>query len=753
MTVAIGLLVVAAAALVVSGVPPLDVFRFFAWIGLGVALPGIAWIQALRRRATHPAEDAALGLVLGYACVVALYLVGRAVGLPLLVLAWPGGTLLAVIVVRQLRPSLGPSDHLPASWCLAMAAVLIVLLAQAASSFWAGHPLTVTHDAHVDMAYHLALVGELRHHVPPVVPFVQGEPLAYHWLFYVEAAAASWVTGIEPQTLLYRLEAAPMLAAFAVLTALAVRRFTATWWAGPLAAALAMFLAAAHPYGWIGGAVPDAQTLAATWTSPTNTFGLALGAGVLLLLFDRLGPLELPRSEWLPMVILVLAATGAKASFGPVLVCGLLAVVASGVLLARKVDRGALGALAIAILALLVAVALLFGGTTGGVRFGVGAMLRMPVALPTGVLASGILPMVAVLATALLVTLVLWTSMWGGSLALVRDRSILTDPRLVLAAGMAIAAAGATLLLLYPGMSQLYYLRGATGILGILTAVGITRLTPLGASAREAGWAVAAAVAGAVVVTVVGLASPGAAPTLAEDHLRGVALALLLPVAALVAAFGVAWGLLRARGRAAPRVRAATALLLVAFALGFGLPASIGALVHPADTSARDHITSDDIKAAQWLRDHSSPNDLVATNLHCLPTTSTPETCDARHFWVSGYSERRVLVEGWAYTAAAFARSAASGTSDRTLPFWDPARLAANDGVFTDPTPANVQVLRDQYGVRWLFASVSPEAMQAISALAILRYRADGLGIFELAGNTGLVGSGPWGIMSPPAVP
>jgi hypothetical protein len=93
----LGLLVLTAGVLLASGLAASDLVRFAAWTGLGVTLPGVVWIRALRQRAAHPAEDAALGLVLGYGCVIALYLVGRAAGVPLLVVAWPAGTLIAVV--------------------------------------------------------------------------------------------------------------------------------------------------------------------------------------------------------------------------------------------------------------------------------------------------------------------------------------------------------------------------------------------------------------------------------------------------------------------------------------------------------------------------------------------------------------------------------------------------------------------------------------------------------------------------------
>ncbi len=99
-------------------------------------------------------------------------------------------------------------------------------------------------------------------------------------------------------------------------------------------------------------------------------------------------------------------------------------------------------------------------------------------------------------------------------------------------------------------------------------------------------------------------------------------------------------------------LRGATGILLVALMIGFSLP-SVAALLASPVTVPRESleaIPAEAIAAARWLRDNSAPSDLVATNLHCLPQRGTSTACDARHFWVSAYSERHVLVEGWAYT-------------------------------------------------------------------------------------------------------
>ena len=84
------------------------------------------------------------------------------------------------------------------------------------------------------------------------------------------------------------------------------------------------------------------------------------------------------------------------------------------------------------------------------------------------------------------------------------------------------------------------------------------------------------------------------------------------------------------------------------------------------------------VEAARWVRDNSSPDQVLATNAHCR-AVGGDGVCDARSFWLSAYSERRVLVEGWLFAPRV------SETGEQS--FWDPALLALNDEAFTAPTP------------------------------------------------------------------
>lgn len=64
---------------------------------------------------------------------------------------------------------------------------------------------------------------------------------------------------------------------------------------------------------------------------------------------------------------------------------------------------------------------------------------------------------------------------------------------------------------------------------------------------------------------------------------------------------------------------------------------------------------------------------------------------------MSALTERRTLVEGWAYPEGF--REGQTRASD----FWDAERFEANEAVFYDPDEAAVRRLAEDYGVSWLF--------------------------------------------------
>src|SRR5262249_6843844 len=142
----------------------------------------------------------------------------------------------------------------------------------------------------------------------------------------------------------------------------AARRLTGRWWATAAMIVVLLLFYPPDPYGWARPAVPSG-TLALPWLSPTQGFGATIFATLTLLLIllirrpavgrvgDRTGGSDATGGSghvfaWVLATGLLFAVAGAKATFLPLLACGLAAVVVWDGLRNRRLNRAALLALA-----------------------------------------------------------------------------------------------------------------------------------------------------------------------------------------------------------------------------------------------------------------------------------------------------------------------------------------------------------------------------------------------------------------------
>jgi hypothetical protein len=148
----------------------------------------------------------------------------------------------------------------------------------------------------------------------------------------------------------------------------------------------------------------------------------------------------------------------------------------------------------------------------------------------------------------------------------------------------------------------------------------------------------------------------------------------------------------------------------------------------------RTFVTPGTQEAGRWLRDHSDPDDLVATNAHCIGDPDSLQGCDNRHFWFSAYSERRFLVEGWGFTDRAHREAGQAHVNAIFAPYWDQRRLADNDAAFNHPTAQSVGKLRDSYHVKWLMVDEGYLLLPSIwvEDYAQFRFRAGRIDINKL---------------------
>ncbi|MGW4422906.1 hypothetical protein [Streptosporangium sp. NPDC004631] len=735
------------------GVSLADTALFAAYVVLGLTLPGLLLIRALYGGTRTRAEEVALGTTLGYAVEVIAYIVARAAGAPLLVLLWPITTYAVFLTVPRLRRHWRDASHLresPLWWSWSLALVTAFLVVWSALTFFGRQALTWPDRAAaaIDMPFHLALVGELRHHMPPSVPWVEGEPLLYHWFVYAHLAAASWVTGVEPAVLLLRLGMLPILAALVVLLAMTGRQIMNSWAGALVAVVSTLFVAAPSLYL---GANPNftwgsIQEIA--WLSPTQTFGALLFAPAVVILVDLL---ERPRRDggaWLLLGVLLIAVMGAKATYLPLLAAGLAAVTVTETIRRRRPHLPSLAALGMTVACLIFAQLVLFGQVRQGTVVSPLSFTNLTwekLAGPGG--EAGPSPGAALGFTA--VYLLCWAVAWCGVLGLLSRPRLLVRPAVVLMLGVGVAGLGAVLLLAHPGLSQLYFLRSASPYPVIVAVYGL--LVVLRRARASFGATACAAAAGATTAYLVPVACGVRVPLdpgQAAD-------ALYRPYAALVAVVILAFAVLALAGRRVAVRRAARGLgtgrhrlraraLLLVMVAAVGLPSAAHARVlslvyrgWPAYQTGGDsgwtelgRVPAGALTAGQWLRAHSAPDDLIATNTHCRWGRESP--CDSSQFWAAALTERHVLVEGWAYTSTNMDRRG-SEVPPQYRPFWDGELMRANEAVFAAPSADAVRLLRERYGVRWLLADERGLGLGSrIGDVADLRFRSGDYAVYRL---------------------
>ncbi|GGM85329.1 hypothetical protein ACFFX1_06030 [Dactylosporangium sucinum] len=746
------------------GVSAVDTASFAAYVGFGIVVPGTLLWRAARGRPGWLVEDAAAGLAVGYGCEVLVYIAARAAGLPLLTPAWAAGTIGLFLAVPRLRRywrrSDRDEDRTPVWWSAVVSGTAGVLFYWSCVRFFRTHALAepgmLSPDA--DSPFHLALIGDAKHHMPLMSPWLADQPVLYHWFVYAELAATSWATGIEPHVLLVRLGPLPMLFGLAALVGVLGRRLTGRWWAAATAVVITFFVLAPLPYhwplaGWFSSfgtnAYEDGSSLRAQlWTSPTQTFGAVLFAGLVLALLEALRRPSAAR--WALVVLLVVAVTGGKATFIPMLLAGLLLVIAVQLLARRHVHPGVLAATGLTLLAMLFAQFVLFGGASQGMTVDPLHFAQISGAPYTAGFArqdGDHQPWRLLVVLAL--TLVCWACIWPGLAGLARLRARpgagSGDPTpLVLVLGIGLSGVAALLLLGHEGGAEGWFMVSGRPYLSLAAAAGLALLTPEGLPVRRTVLRVVAAVAGGgLVLGVVHVLGPQRVPR--PGTTGSVALtawALIWPyLVSLLLLATVAWLVRRTRW---PEWRT----LVVALLAGACLATSVQHLFRMTRESARGgwrgvaqtapFVTPGTRAAGHWLRDHSAPDDLVATNAHCVGGPyATAGGCDNRHFWFAAYAERRFLVEGWGFTAKAHEAAAASGVNAIYVPYWDPSRLADNDAAFRLPSAQTIGVLGTRYHVRWLMVDeTDPNLSPRLGDVAKLRFRSESVAIYQVGALT-----------------
>ncbi|NEA35642.1 hypothetical protein G3I17_28925 [Streptomyces sp. SID13031] len=685
---------------------------YLGYLLVVIAVPGTLFWRRLTGGTGWFTVDAALGTSFGLAVEALIYPIGRYFDIPLAALVMPA---LAVGVYRAVPRSKLPVK--PTPWW-AMAGVMVAVGVVAAWFVRVGSqlipvdgPAALRSDS--DAARNLSLAAELTHHFPPEIPYASGRPLTSHFAVYDHLASAHWITSVELDVLTQRM--APF--AFLLLTVLGAAAvgvvLTGRAVAAPIAAGLTVAAGDLSGWPWAVDArlFNDSPFSMVQLTNPSQAFSTVLVLPLIAVtaLLLRRKPTQ-TRAQVIGMLVaaavLIAAVSATKASALPVYAVGLVAAWGYLTVQARRLNlRG---------LVLGVGVAACYGftflvvlrGKESNVEFHPARTFRHMMDVMTALHTTAALVVIAV------VVVIGWLLPAVGAL-LIRRR-LPRDPMVLLLLVSLVSSVIAAGLLYDSGQTQVFFVR--TGfIYGVLLATW-----GLGSLDRKQYYVAAPAL-------LIGAAAIYWGRYRSEDSCTSAnCFAQPMVVALVIAVIGVG-----ALGLLLRLKRQLWAVLAVSVVLGLTVSPTLGSLKEfaaPALT-AYESIAPGGIEAARFIRRNSGPDDLIATNIHCRQAGA--DRCLTGSYWLAGYAERRVLVEGWAFTQRV--DDSYAGDEKTQGAFWNPERLRLNDEAFTAPTREVLETLRTQYGVQWLLADervgTPPEALER---LAELRFHYGTVRVYQL---------------------
>ncbi|MEJ3745023.1 hypothetical protein WEI85_17220 [Actinomycetes bacterium KLBMP 9797] len=719
-----------AAILLAADTSPLDLARYAAYATLAVALPGTLVYRALRRTPHTLVEDVAMGLAVGLCLEVAGWAAFSAAGLQAWLWLWPAAVIIPFAAVPALRRHWVVRDYAPTpvGWSWAVAGVVVFFTWYLSAVFLERNPILPTSEdtqQYIDLAYLLSVAGEAKHNFPPDYPHVAGDPLYYHWFAQAHMATTSLIGHIDLPVVTLRL-AVPALCALAiVLTAVVGWRVSGRPYVGAGAAVLFFVIGEVnftHPVSMPFGT----QVTFVIWHGMSMIYSWALAIALIAVLAELAGRTEgsrVPplgtRGAFALATVLLVASSGAKASTLPVVLAALGFTVAVLTVARRAIPWRVVAVLGIAVAAMVFATAVLFRFQSYGVSL-------KPLTDVSKYWGSE--PSVWAVVLVFVAFLINMESRTAGILALLWLRRGRLDPVQIFLLGGALGGPLIYFVFDQVRLGQQYFVRVGFAFGVLLSAWGYALVLDRARATAGLKLALGAAAAGfAGVLILIQLRTAQALPPWTEPN---VPLRPLLTWSLWAALLGLlvvaAWPLAT---RVWPALRGRGGVIALTGVLVFGAPGLIMDVyksVQAPNGGAYFNIVlpKSRVDAARWVRDHSRPDDIVATNMHCLQWGL--DWCSPASMWLGAYAERSVLVEGWDFSP----RMQLPGL-DR--PFWDPERLRRNDEAFTNPDAENLRVLRERYGVRYLVVerTVQPES-PALASLADRRFDNGKVAVYEL---------------------
>lgn len=638
----LGLGALCLAGLAAFGVPPEHAIRFFAYEAAFAFAPGWVAYRVLAPGDRSLARQIAVGWALGYGLAIVAFNITASLGVRELFVGYP----VIVLAVATARRRLGAlprswpepdTSRILASWALAGLAAIAV--AYIAVSYFAVAPLpgsVPAVDYHVDLPYHLGLAVEALRHWPIANPSQAGEPLIYYTFTYSHLAASAQVTGIPLPAVMLRLYVISLAVLLVTQMYALGAQVGRSRLAGVLTVAL-MFLVGELDISLYENATFNNAVLEYLGVSPSFTLGLVFFAPTVLLTAQALKErTEIGRLMLIAMLLGLTAAT--KASPLPLYV-GAFGLFIGVALLRRhrvRLSAWALGLAGAAVLA--VAYITVYRHVEAAFRIAPFASVQRMVYFAdlwkrlgaTSELAQAAFDVAFAIPALLGFAAVQFLAVaW-----LARERRLAFAPDERWHAAITLAGVALFLGLSYSNFGQLLYLYYAMPSLAALAAVGLvgfaSRLLPRPAPRRVIA---AAAVAGLILIQLTDL------PTDAR-------------------------------------------LTLYRWRVG-----------EPTYRARYAGLTTGLWQALTWLRERTSPDDVIAVNNQVVSGTIYVRPT-FHNVYYSAFGERRVFHEGWEFRA------------ERYRAFGDPPpyrdRFALNERIFKEADADAISVVYRDYGVRYL---------------------------------------------------
>lgn len=687
--------------------PPWMPAAYLGYLVVVIVVPGTMFWRRLTGGTGWFAADVVLGTSFGLAVETLVYPIGMLFGMPFAALLMPA---LAFGMWRALPRRTRPER--PTPWW-ATAGVMVAVGVAAAWFVRVGSQLIPLNGPKAlrpnsDAPHNLAIAGELTHHFPPRVPYADGKWLTSHWAAYDQIASSHWITRVPLDVLTDRMVPFAWMLLIVLGAAAVGTMFTGRAVAAPIAAGLTVAAGDLVAWPWVVSdrVFADGPFSLGQLTNPPQAFStvllLPLMAVTALLLRRKPGQTrgQLFRL-YVAAGVLIAALALTKATTLPVFAAGLAAAwiyltVRAGRLNLRALVLGVAVAAAYAVTFFVV-----LNGAASSARFDPGATFE---ALADRMGGGSAVPVIAV------VVVVGWVMPAVGALLI--KRRLRRDPMPVFLLFGFFAAIAAASLLADEGETQLFFVR--TGfIYGVLLATW-----GLGSLERRQFYVAAIALVIGAAAIYWGRHQSDRSCTSTSCFGQSMAVALAIAVLGL----GVFGLVLRGSRRT-------WAVIALAILLGTTVSPTVVSLRKFAGPPLTEYasIAPGGIEAARFIRRNSGSDDRIATNLHCHQARSSH--CLVGSYWIAGYAERRVLVEGWSYQSRV----------DDTYPgavqgsYWDEETLRLNDEVFANPTRENVEELRTKYGVQWLLLDERVSAPpKNLDRLTELRFQLGSVRVYQL---------------------